>query len=454
MIVEPTEIGAIVATAHSDESMEPTSSPPTPPAQGTTAKKFHLRQLLAALVGHTLEWFDWYVYAMLVVYFSPQFFPETDNSLVPLLGAMAIFAVGFFARPMGGLVIGMLADKFGRKATLSATIIGMGVGSLMIGVAPTYAQVGILAPAILVLARLLQGASAGGEYAAGSAFLIESAPEGRRGFFSSFFYVGATLANLTAIVVSAILANTLSTENMESWGWRLPFIAGALATVGGYWIRRHAVETLEEAPAGEVRRKVGMFDFFREHPKQALQIFGLTAAPALVFYIWSSFLPTYANITVGLDVKVGLVTGSISLAVFLVLQPLFGLLSDKIGRKPLLIVFGLFFVFGTVPLLNNLTGSFTSLLIVQLTGLVFIALWSSISSAIASELFPARLRGSGIGFPYALAVALFGGTGPYVATWMVDSGNIGLFGWYVTIVAVVSTLVFVRLPETAHKPLP
>lgn len=147
-----------------------------------------------------------------------------------------------------------------------------------------------------------------------------------------------------------------------------------------------------------------MFDFFREHPpKQALQIFGLTAAPALVFYIWSSFLPTYANITVGLDVKVGLVTGSISLAVFLVLQPLFGLLSDKIGRKPLLIVFGLFFVFGTVPLLNNLTGSFTSLLIVQLTGLVFIALWSSISSAIASELFPARLRGSGIGFPYALA---------------------------------------------------
>ncbi len=197
-----------------------------------------------------MEWFDWYVYAMLVVYFSPQFFPETDNSLVPLLGAMAIFAVGFFARPMGGLVIGMLADKFGRKATLSATIIGMGVGSLMIGVAPTYAQVGILAPpAILVLARLLQGASAGGEYAAGSAFLIESAPEGRRGFFSSFFYVGATLANLTAIVVSAILANTLSTENMESWGgWRLPFIAGALATVGGYWIRRHAVETLEEAP--------------------------------------------------------------------------------------------------------------------------------------------------------------------------------------------------------------
>ncbi|OAV78237.1 MFS transporter (plasmid) [Gordonia rubripertincta] len=440
-----------MSTVQGRQAHPPTD--PGSPAKGPDARRFHFRQLLAASVGHTLEWFDWYVYAMLVVYFSPQFFPETDNTLVPLLGAMAIFAVGFFARPMGGLVIGMLADRFGRKATLSATIIGMGVGSLMIGLAPTYAQVGVLAPAILVIARLLQGASAGGEYAAGSAFLIESAPQGRRGFFSSFFYIAATVANLTAIVVAAVLANTLSTEDMESWGWRLPFIAGALATIGGYLIRRHASETLEEAPAGETRKKVGMFDFFREHPKQALQVFGLTAAPALVFYIWSSFLPTYASITVDLDVKIGLVTGSISLAVFLVLQPLFGLLSDKVGRKPLLIVFGLFFVFGTVPLLNSLTGSFTSLLIVQMTGLVFIALWSSISSAIASELFPARLRGSGIGFPYALAVALFGGTGPYIATWLVDINRIELFGWYVTVVAVISTVVFLRLPETAHKPL-
>lgn len=442
-----------MATRKLHESAEPADSCESVLTQGTTVKKLHLKQLAAASAGNALEWFDWYVYAMLVVYFAPQFFPDTGDSLVPLLGAMAIFAVGFFARPVGGLVIGMLADKFGRKAMLSSTVIGMGVGSLIIGLAPTYAQVGIIAPMILVFARLLQGASAGGEYAAGSAFLIESAPEGRRGLFSSFFYVSATLANLTAIIVSAVLANTLSTADMESWGWRLPFIAGALAAVAGYWIRTHAEETLKAEPADGKRKKVRMFDFFREHPKQAFQIFGLTAAPALVFYIWTSYLPTYARITVGLDIKVGLITGSISLAVFLVLQPLFGLLSDKIGRKPMLIVFGLFFVFGTVPLLNSLTGSFTSLLIVQLTGLIFIALWSSISSAIASELFPTRLRSSGIGFPYALAVALFGGTGPYVATWMVDNGNIGFFGWYVTAIAVISTLVFFRLPETAHKTL-
>ncbi|MGB3697788.1 MAG: MFS transporter [Gordonia sp. (in: high G+C Gram-positive bacteria)] len=418
-------------------------------------QRSHIRQLLAASAGNALEWFDWYSYALLVVYFSPLFFPDTGDKMVPLLGAMAIFAVGFFARPIGGLVIGMLADKFGRKAMLSSTVIGMGVGSLVIGISPTYAQVGVIAPMLLVVARLLQGASAGGEYAAGSAFLIESAPEGRRGFFSSFFYISATLANLTAIVFAAVLANTLSSDAMASWGWRIPFVVGALAAVVGYWIRHHAEETLDNESSDEVgRKKVGMFDFMREHPKQALQIFGLTAAPALVFYIWTSYLPTYASITVDFDIKKGLITGAISLAVFLLLQPLFGLLSDRVGRRPMLIAFGLFFVFGTVPLLNSLTASFTSMLIVQITGLFFIAMWSSISSAIAAELFPARLRSSGIGFPYALAVALFGGTGPYVATWLVDRGQVEMFGWYVVVVAVLSTLVFIRLPETAHKPLP
>lgn len=424
-------------------------------AVGTPPQTNRLKQLMAASVGNAVEWFDWYVYSMLAVYFAGQFFPaESKDSLVPLMSTLAIFAVGFFARPLGGLVIGMLADRYGRRRALSATIVGMGIGSLMIGLAPTYAQVGIAAPAILLAARLMQGASAGGEYAAGSAFLIESAPEGRRGLFSSFFYISATSANLAAIGISALLANTLSNDAMTSWGWRIPFLLGSVAAIVGLWVRTHATETLEEDGIDKPKgARVGMFDFFREHPKQALQIFGLTAAPAVVFYVWTAYLPTYASITVGFDLKKGLATGVISLAVFLLLQPVFGLLSDKIGRKPMLLTFGLFFVFATVPLLSSLQPTFTSLLFVQLTGLCFVAAWSSISSAVAAELFPARLRSSGIGFPYALAVAVFGGTGPYVATYLVDIGHAASFGWYVVAIAVVSTIVYAFLPETAHRPL-
>ena len=414
------------------------------------------RQLMAASVGNAVEWFDWYVYSMLAIYFATQFFPaDSTNSLVPLLSTLAIFAVGFFARPVGGLVIGVLADRFGRRRALSATIVGMGLGSLMIGLAPTYGQVGVLAPLILLVARLLQGASAGGEYAAGSAFLIESAPEGRRGLFSSFFYISATSANLAAIGVSALLANTLDADSMNTWGWRIPFLIGSVAALVGLWVRSYSQETLPEVDEpGQQKRRVGMFDFFREHPKAALQVFGLTAAPALAFYVWSAYLPTYAAITVGFDVKKGLLSGVLSLTVFLILQPVFGALSDKVGRKPMLLVFGAFFTFGSVPLLNSLQPTFSSLLVVQMVGLVFIAMWSSLSSAIAAELFPARVRGSGIGFPYALAVAVFGGTGPYVATYLVDVGRATAFPWYIAAVALVSTIVFALLPETARRPLP
>lgn len=414
------------------------------------------RQLLAASVGNAVEWFDWYIYSMLAVYFATQFFPSgSGDSLVPLMSTLAIFAVGFLARPLGGLFIGVLADRFGRRRVLSGTVIGMGIGSLLIAIAPTYEQVGLLAPAILLFARLLQGFSAGGEYAASSAFLVESAPEGRRGLFSSFFYISATSANLLAIGMSALLATALSADAMTTWGWRVPFLLGSVAAIVGLWVRTHAEETLSEDQLEKARGndRVRIFDFLREHPKQALQIFGLMAAPGLVFYVWTAFLPTYANITTGLDVKTGLTTGVISLAVFLGLQPVFGILSDKIGRKPMMLTFGFFFIVATVPLLGSLQPTFLGLLFVQLTGLVFIAAFTSINSAIVAEMFPARLRSSGIGFPYALSLALFGGTGPYVATLLIERGHPSHFAWYIVAIAVVSTLVMLRMPETAHKPL-
>lgn len=432
------------------------------PGRGPEAAKKPLngpRQLLAASVGNAVEWFDWYIYSILAIYFSTQFFPtDAESSLVPLLGTMAVFAVGFFARPLGGLLIGSLADRFGRKRILVLTVLGMGAGSLMIAFAPTYEQIGVFAPLILVVARLLQGLSAGGEYAASSAFLVESAPQGKRGFYSSFFYISATGANLLAIGIAALLTNVLPADDMRAWGWRIPFIIGAVAALIALWVRSHAAETLHEhqiesaGRSGDVER-VKLFSFLKHHPKSVFFVFGMTASSAIVFYIWTGFLPTYANIAVGFDVKQGLTASLISLTWFLLLQPIMGMLSDRFGRKPFLITFGVFFTVATVPLLGSLNDSFLSFLIVQMVGLTFIAAATSIVQAVFSELFPRKLRSAGIGFPYAVSVALFGGTAPYVATWMGSQGNIGAFAWYTAGISLVSLIIICFVPETFKKEL-
>jgi len=419
------------------------------------------RQLAAATVGNIVEWFDWYVYSMLALYFSGQFFPKTDDPVVPLLSAMAIFAVGFFMRPLGGLVGGMVADRLGRKMALTATVMLMGAGSLLIAISPTYEQVGLLSPVLLVLARLLQGLSTGGEFAASSTFLVESAPTGRRGFFSSFLYIGATLGNVIAIALVAVLVAALPDDAMHSWGWRIPFVVGTLGAVAGLFIRRFAEETLsvpeEPGAAGAAAAKAARpsaFEFIRTHPKECLLVFAINAAPTLFFYVFSSYLPTYAHLTVGFDMKNALVVGLISLSYFALLQPVMGVLSDRVGRKPLLLVFGGGFTLLTIPLLNALQNSFLSLLLVQMAALTLLACYTSITSTVMCELFPARIRAAGIGLPYALGVALVGGTGPYVATWLADAKMLDAFGWYLTVLAAVTTLVFLRLKETARKELP
>ncbi|UZJ33182.1 MFS transporter [Streptomyces endophytica] len=411
-----------------------------------------LRQLAAASIGNAVEWYDWYAYSFLAVYFADQVFPKgAGNSLVPLLSTFAVFAVGFFMRPVGGLLMGAVADRRGRRTALTVTILLMGGGSLLVALTPTYAATGLLAPVVLVLARLVQGLSVGGEFAASTTFLVESAGPGRRGLFSSFQYVSTTLGQLLASGTAALLAALLTEQQMAQWGWRVAFLGGALLSLLGLWIRRGAQETRSaEQQAGD---RPGLFEALRRHPRQSLLICGITAGGTIAYYTWTTYLPTYAQVNAGFDKGDSLIVGTLSLAFFALLQPLGGLLSDRIGRKPLLLGFSLGFAVLAVPLLHLVTDAFVSLLLVQCAGMVLLTGYTAVAAAVNAEVFPARVRAAGIGFPYSLTVALFGGTAPYVGTWFKQAGHAGLFSWYVSALCLVSFVVYLTLPETSRERL-
>ncbi|NLU73262.1 MFS transporter [Streptomyces sp. HNM0575] len=410
------------------------------------------RQLLAASVGNAVEWYDWLAYTFLATFIADEIFPKgADDSLVPLLATFAVFAVGFFMRPIGGLLLGVIADRSGRRAALTATILLMGGSSLLLALTPTYAAAGLLGPVVLVVARLLQGLSVGGEFAAATTFLVESAGPGRRGLFSSFQYVSTTVGQLIASGVTALLVARVDDAAMHQWGWRAAFVFGAVLSLAGFWIRRSSQETRSaEQQAGP---RPGLFEALRTHPRESLLICGITTGATIAYYTWTSYLPTYAQVNVGFDKGDSLLIGTISLAFFAVLQPLGGMLSDRVGRKPLLLVFSVGFAVLCVPLLNSITKSFTSLLLVQCAGMILLTGYTSIAAAVNAEVFPARVRASGIGFPYSATVALFGGTAPYMGTLFKDLGRPGAFPWYVAVLCLISAAVYVKLPEGAKKPL-
>lgn len=420
-------------------------------ASGTTVRR-PVRQLVAASIGNAVEWYDWYAYTFLVSVFAPLIFPNPEGDpLQALLSGFAVFAVGFFMRPIGGLLLGSVADRIGRRNALTLTILLMGGGSLLMAALPTYEQVGALAPVLLVVARLVQGLSIGGEFAASTTFLVESAPPGRRGLFSSFQYVSTTIGQLVASGLAALLTSVLAKPDMSAWGWRVPFLVGAVIAVVGFWIRRTADETHPAQAALAAGERPPLLAALRRYPRQSWLIVGVTIAGTVLYYTWTTYLPTYAELN-GVPKATTLVVGTIALAFFAVLQPLGGMLSDRIGRKPMLLVFAGGFAVLVVPLLAVMT-SFGSMLAAQAVGMVLLTGYTSIAAALNAELFPGEVRASGIGFPYSLTVAVFGGTAPFVATLFADRGVPELFPYYVVVLAVVGFVVYLRLPETAHRPL-
>jgi len=421
-----------------------------------SSHRLPVKTLVAASIGNAIEWYDWTVYATFVVYFSTQFFPKDDPGLA-LIQTTATYAVAFFFRPVGGWLLGRFADVKGRKAAMIVTILLMAGGSLAIGILPTFEQVGWLAPLLLLLARIAQGLSLGGEVSNASAYLAEIAPAGRRGRYSAFFYTSTGASLLLASLLGVLLSATLSDEQLRSFGWRIPFLIGGVLALVGVWLRRSLAETQQfeenKGKANQVKRP--LLTTLREHPKAVAQLVGITVLNTLNYYTFFSALTPYAVSSKGVDDNAVFVALSVGTALFIALQYPFGALSDRFGRKPQLLVWSAALAVTIIPLSRLITpdARLPQLLVVFCTGLGLYALMASIAPAIMSELFPTELRGVGIGAWYNITVATFGGTAPLVIATLADRGHPEWFFVYVTLGAVVAFCTVLTLRETAHQPL-
>ncbi|MGK3613410.1 MFS transporter [Bacillus anthracis] len=402
-------------------------------------------------VGNLIEWYDWYVYSAFAVYFSAEFFPKGDPTS-QLLNTAAIFAVGFLMRPIGSLLMGRYADRHGRRAALTLSITVMAGGSLIIACTPSYESIGIMAPIILVLARLLQGLSLGGEYGTSATYLSEMASSGRRGFYSSFQYVTLVAGQMVALGVQIVLQQLLSEPDMKAWGWRIPFIIGAMGAVAVLWLRRTMDESEQFANIkSQKRESAGTVRALMKHPKAVLTVVGLTLGGTVAFYTYTTYLQKFMVNTVGLPKEVVSWINFVALLIFVVLQPIAGLLSDKIGRRPLLMAFGILGTLLTAPIfffMEKTTEPIIAFLL-MMVGLIIVTGYTSINAIVKAELFPTEIRALGVGLPYALTVAIFGGTAEFIALWLKSIGMESLFYFYVAGCIAISFITYWRMDESS-----
>ena len=425
--------------------MESTSTLSASAPTRTTSQR--VKSIFSGSVGNLVEWYDWYVYAAFSLYFAKAFFPQGDLT-AQLLNTAAIFAMGFLMRPIGGWLMGIYADRKGRKAALLASVLLMCFGSLIIALTPSYETIGVAAPVLLVVARLLQGLSVGGEYGTSATYLSEMATKERRGFFSSFQYVTLISGQLIALAVLIILQQTLTVEQLETWGWRVPFVIGAMCAVVAMYLRRGMEETdsfkKTEAPKENIMRTL------LRHPKELLTVVGLTMGGTLAFYTYTTYMQKYLVNTVGMSKNDSTMISAATLFLFMLLQPLVGALSDKIGRRPILIAFGVLGTLFTYPILTTLhtVQSWWGAFFLIMAALIIVSGYTSINAVVKAELFPTEIRALGVGLPYALTVSIFGGTAEYVALWFKSVGMESGFYWYVTGCIACSLLVYITMKDT------
>jgi MHS family alpha-ketoglutarate permease-like MFS transporter len=412
-----------------------------------------LRSIFGGSVGNLVEWFDWYAYAAFSLYFARSFFPTGDLT-AQLLNGAAVFAVGFLMRPIGAWVLGRYADRRGRKAALTLSVLMMGAGSLLIACVPTYATIGVAAPCLLLLARLLQGFSVGGEYAASATYLAEVATPSRRGYYSSFQYVTLILGQLLAMAVLLLLQFVfLNEQQLEAWGWRVPFFIGALCSLVALWLRRDIEETAVFLDRNRHADAAGRVGRLLRHPQAILTVVGLTAGGTVAFYTFTTYAQKFMVNTTGFTRETASLVAAGSLLVFMLLQPLVGAFADRVGRRPVLLAFGVLGTLCTYPLLRSLErapDAWAAFLIVT-AALTIVSGYTAINAIIKAELFPSEIRALGVGLPYSLTVALFGGTAEYIALWFKSQGFEAGFYWYVTGCTALSLLVYATMPETRDR---
>ncbi|MFT9295281.1 MAG: MFS transporter [Acetobacter orientalis] len=407
-----------------------------------------IRGILAGSAGNLLEYYDWYVYSSFTIYFAHAFFPH-GNETAELLNAAAIFAVGFFMRPIGGWLLGAAADRYGRKTALTLSVTAMCLGSLAIAICPTYQQIGLLAPAILLVARLVQGLSLGGEYGASATYLAEMSTPANRGFWSGFLYVTLVMGQLLALVILLLMQYVfLTPDQIETWGWRVPFLLGAGGALLIFWLRRHMQES-ERFEQSHKKKTQGGIKVLLQHKRAVLTVCGMTLGGTVAFYTYTIYMQKYLANTLGFAKDTATLVSSASLLVFALMQPAFGALSDRIGRKPLLLYFGTCATLGTVPLLSLLSGVHSPW---AAFGLITVALfiasgYTSINAVVKAELFPTQIRALGVALPYAVTVSLFGGTTEYIALWCRQMGHDTWFAYYVSACAAVTLLTVLTLKK-------
>lgn len=407
------------------------------------------RTLFGLGAGNAMEWFDWNVYATFASFFAAQFF-NAHSAVSALLSTLAVFAVGFAARPIGGWVFGWIADRKGRQLAMALTVAIAAAGSLVIGLSPTYGQIGVWASVILVVARLAQGLAHGGELPSAQTYIAEVAPPARRGLWSSLIYFSGTCGVLVGTLLGAVLSGVLTHEQMLSFGWRIPFILGGVFGIYSLYVRLRMRETevFQAAKKDAGKEKGQIWQTIKQNPKLLAQVIGLTVGATVIYYMWAVAAPSYAITVRGVPPTGALWAGVFANVVFLIALPLWGIVSDRIGRKPVLFIAIAGLLVLSFPL-NAMVGHEAWQLFVAMSiALIFMAGFSSIGPAVYAEIFPTRIRAVGVGVPYSIAVAAFGGTAPYLQTLFAGNGHPSLFIVYGIVLMVISALVVFTLPET------
>lgn len=419
------------------------------------------RTLLGAGVGNMLEWYDWSVYAIFAPFFAAQFFVD-DGAAGALLSTLAVFAVGFLMRPIGGFLFGWLADRRGRRYSMTTSMLLMAAGSLVIGVTPVAGQVGVWAAVILIVARLGQGLAHGGEIAASYTYIAEVAPRARRGLWSTSLYISVTAGVVLAALIGAGASTIVGADALRDWAWRVPFLIGGLLGLVGLYLRRTLPETeaflaeSDSESSEQPAQPTTMRELLRglsQNKANLARMVGFSLASTVVVYTWAIGISGFAISSRGVPAASALWATVGANLVFMVTLPLWGKLSDRFGRKPVFIIYSVAFMVLSFPLLAAIDESPIRLFAVTSVALFFLGAFVGIMPAYFAELFPTSVRASGIGVPYSFTVAIFGGTAPYLATWLASHHYEWVFALYSVVMVTIGLVTTVLSPETKGRDL-